>query len=114
MTDSIRAILFDADGVIQHATADPELRLRTLLGFVPESIHYELGVRKPDPRYFEAIVETLPFAPQDMLFIDDNEPNVKSARTLGLSAAHFVHDRSPAALPALEELLESFSVSVAE
>jgi putative hydrolase of the HAD superfamily len=35
---SIRAILFDADGVIQHATDDLEARLKRVLGFAPESI----------------------------------------------------------------------------
>jgi putative hydrolase of the HAD superfamily len=34
----IRAILFDADGVLQHPTDDLEGRLRSALGFVPEPL----------------------------------------------------------------------------
>ena len=49
----------------------------------------DLGYRKPDVRYFEAILETLSFPPRDILFIDDNEPNVKAAHQVGLNAALF-------------------------
>ncbi|MGH7502141.1 MAG: HAD family hydrolase [Longimicrobiales bacterium] len=203
----IRAVLFDADGVIQHATADLETRLHTALGFVPDSIDdflhdvyeaewpalagqqdfvealapvlvkwgvegsagklaacwssieadtliltligtlrgagyfcalatnqqryrgahmahvlgydvlfdrsfysYEIGFRKPDAGFFHAVLASLPFQPQEMLFIDDLEANVVAAATFGLAAVQFVHDGSSKALPALTSLLQQFSV----
>ncbi len=203
----IRAILFDADGVIQHATDDLEQRLRVALGFVPQPLDRfmheifeaewpalsghrdfaesvapvvekwgavgrarplvdcwasieadqqilalvaelrgrgylcalatnqqrhraahmavalgyralfdrsfyscELGFVKPDRRYFLALLSALPFAAEEILFIDDRKANVAAAQSLGLNAAHFVHDRGPNAALDLRLLLTSFGV----
>jgi putative hydrolase of the HAD superfamily len=70
----------------------------------------ELGFVKPDTRYFDAIVDALPFAPHEMLFIDDRETNVAAARTVGLRAAEFVHTRNSQAVQALIRLLRRFSI----
>lgn len=204
---AIRAILFDADGVIQHGTDDLDARVRRSLGFLPEpfdafvsdvfeaehgpltgevdfvenltpvvekwgatgkaqrladcwsciEVHaemlkvvaqlqsaryfcalatnqqryrgrhmarvlgydalfdrsfysHELGVMKPDPRYFETIVEELSYDAHQMLFIDDREPNVAAAETVGLQALHFVHGRNPLAASTLIESLRQFSI----
>jgi len=71
---------------------------------------YQLGYAKPDVRYFQTILASLPFAPAQVLFIDDLETNVEAARTVGIEAAQFVHPQSPAAASALRALLETFSV----
>jgi putative hydrolase of the HAD superfamily len=202
---AIRAILFDADGVIQHATADLETRLEDALGFVPKPIDgflrdvfqaetpaligekdftetlapvvekwgatgsaatlaacwcsievdhmvlelisrlrraghvcalatnqqrqrathmdtvlgyrskfdhsfysWELGLAKPDARYFHAVMRRLQLEPGQVLFIDDREANVAAAAALGLHTVHFVHDRTPAAASNLEQLLGRF------
>lgn len=52
---------------------------------------------KPDPRIFRVFCERYGLAPESCVFIDDNEPNVVSARAFGMSAIHFT---SPAALRA--------------
>jgi putative hydrolase of the HAD superfamily len=72
---------------------------------------YELGEKKPDAAYFQAVLATLPFLPEDVLFIDDHEVNVDAAAACGLAAAHFVHDRTPEAVFALTSLLQGWSVS---
>lgn len=205
---SITAILFDADGVLQHASADLAARLASVLGLVPERVddfvqdvfsaeepaltgsqdfvnalrpvvekwgapgtaadvarcwcsidverpileiiselrasgyvcalatnqqsyraaHMDgplgydhvfdhsfyschLGFAKPDRRYFEAILESLRFAPSDILFLDDKERNVSAAAAAGLHAERFVHSRHPDAAAALRALLRGFSVS---
>jgi putative hydrolase of the HAD superfamily len=50
----------------------------------------EIGVRKPDPRAFEALSEALDVAPHETVFIDDAERNVGAARSLGFHAIHLV------------------------
>jgi putative hydrolase of the HAD superfamily len=72
---------------------------------------YELGQKKPDAAYFQAVLATLPFSPGDVLFIDDHEVNVAAAGACGLAAAHFVHDRTPHAVSALTSLLQRWSVT---
>jgi putative hydrolase of the HAD superfamily len=52
---------------------------------------YELGVAKPDPAYFTAILTRLDVPADETLFVDDNLPNVESARSVGLPAEHWVH-----------------------
>jgi putative hydrolase of the HAD superfamily len=61
--------------------------------FDGEFYSYRLGFTKPDPSYFRAIVEALSLAPSSLLLIDDHEPNVATARQLGLNAALFTADK---------------------
>jgi putative hydrolase of the HAD superfamily len=46
----------------------------------------DLGVAKPDAAYFETILRTIDRPASSVLFIDDNENNVKGARGVGLHA----------------------------
>ncbi len=45
-----------------------------------------LGVAKPSPDYFRRAVELLDADPATVLFIDDHEPNIHAARSVGLRA----------------------------
>jgi putative hydrolase of the HAD superfamily len=45
---------------------------------------YELGVAKPDPAYFRAVLERLHLPAGEVLFVDDNAANVEAARAVGL------------------------------
>ncbi len=47
---------------------------------------YQLGVAKPDPAYFRAVLERVGLAGTEVLFVDDSETNVTSARAAGLTA----------------------------
>jgi len=47
---------------------------------------YELGVAKPDPAYFTTVLERLGLPAGGVLFVDDNDVNVASARSVGLRA----------------------------
>ena len=49
----------------------------------------ELGVAKPDPAYYRAILTELGLEPGAVLFIDDNEANIAGAAEVGLRAELF-------------------------
>ncbi|QWZ08387.1 HAD-IA family hydrolase [Nocardioides panacis] len=58
---------------------------------------YELGVAKPDPGYFTAVLDRLHEPAHRVLFVDDNRANVEAARTVGLLAEQWhVDDGQPA------------------
>lgn len=61
----------------------------------------ELGAAKPDPAFFTAVVEALGLPAEDILFVDDLAANVAAARTAGLQAEEWHHDRGVEALEAL-------------
>ena len=44
---------------------------------------------KPDPRIFRVFCERYSLAPEECVFIDDNEVNVSAARSIGMQAIHF-------------------------
>lgn len=44
----------------------------------------ELGLQKPDAAIYQAVLEDLGCAPEDVLFIDDRSENVVAARKLGM------------------------------
>jgi len=50
---------------------------------------YELGLAKPDPAYFGAVVEALGVRPEEAVFVDDMRANVVGAREAGLRAVLF-------------------------
>ena len=83
-----------ADGVFCALATNQE---HNRLAFMTEVLGYAdrfdriygscaLGLRKPSPEYFEAIVKDLQLPARDVLFLDDHEPNVESARAVGLRA----------------------------
>ncbi len=62
-----------------------------------------LGVRKPDPRFYELACEELGVAPDECVFLDDLGVNLKPARALGM---HTIKVTDPdVALAELQELV---------
>ncbi|HEY3772535.1 MAG TPA: HAD family phosphatase [Solirubrobacteraceae bacterium] len=49
----------------------------------------ELGVRKPDPRIYQATLSALGVAPESAVFIDDLQINCDAAAALGMRAVWF-------------------------
>ena len=68
--------------------------LRKLDGMV---ISYQIHMLKPDPAIFLKTSEILNISPAETIFIDDNLPNVESAKKVGMAGHHFT---SPAGLRA--------------
>jgi putative hydrolase of the HAD superfamily len=49
----------------------------------------ELGVLKPEPAIFRALLDGLGVAPEQVVFIDNLESNVRGAQALGITAHHY-------------------------
>ncbi|MET9316485.1 HAD-IA family hydrolase [Kribbella sp. NPDC003505] len=69
----------------------------------------DLGLAKPDPAYFRAILGALRVPAPAVLFIDDNEDNVAGALSVGLRAEYY--DLS-AGIPALADLLRRHGLPI--
>ena len=69
----------------------------------------DLGLAKPDPAYFRAILAAIDVPASSVLFIDDNEANVAGAASVGLQAELF--DLS-AGVEALVELLRRYGLPI--
>lgn len=67
----------------------------------------DLGLAKPDPAYFRAILNAIQVPASSVLFIDDNESNVAGALSVGLHAE--VYDLS-SGVDALIDLLRRFKL----
>ena len=50
----------------------------------------DLGVVKPDPAIFRALVDTYGLVAEECLFIDNSPANVAGARAFGMAAVHYV------------------------
>ena len=62
---------------------------------------YQMGVAKPDPRFFQIILDELGCDPRTTLFIDDVDENVEAARALGIQAVLFERDSGTSGLRAV-------------
>ena len=49
-------------------------------------------LEKPDPRFFELILDHEGLVPEETLFIDDTEKNIKVAKSLGIRTYHISRD----------------------
>jgi len=63
-----------------------------------------LGVRKPDPRFYELACQTLDLQPEECIFLDDLGVNLKPARALGMHTIKVVDP--DAAITELQGLLK--------
>lgn len=52
-------------------------------------ISYQIHMLKPDPAIFLRAAQILGIEPNETIFIDDNAPNVLSAKTVGMAGHHF-------------------------
>jgi HAD superfamily hydrolase (TIGR01509 family) len=69
----------------------------------------DLGLAKPDPAYFRAILTAVDRPPSSTLFIDDNEANIEGARSAGLHAE--LYDLSEGH-EVLRELLTRYGLTI--
>ena len=72
----------------------------------------DIGFTKPDPRFFRAVLDVLPNAADQVLFIDDHQENVASARDAGIRAILFQPQPGRDSGKALRRLLEQGTTSL--
>jgi HAD superfamily hydrolase (TIGR01509 family) len=89
-------LLDDLEGVVLRVTASnyahwvDELADRMLgerFDRVLASCH--LGVRKPDPAFYRAVLDRLGMRPAEVAFVDDREVNVRAATEIGMPARRY-------------------------
>jgi putative hydrolase of the HAD superfamily len=82
--ERLRTALLTNNVVGAFADADDAFRsVLPLFDVVLESS--KVGVRKPDPRFYEMACEALGVVPQDAVFLDDLGVNLKPARAMGMT-----------------------------
>ncbi|MBA2698091.1 MAG: HAD family phosphatase [Nocardioidaceae bacterium] len=64
---------------------------------------HEVGLAKPDPRIYRLTCDLLNVQPGEMIFIDDTDDVVESARSFGIPTIH--HRRTPDTIAAVNALL---------
>ncbi|MBR4560761.1 MAG: HAD family phosphatase [Bacteroidales bacterium] len=53
---------------------------------------FDIHLEKPDPRFFELILDHEGLTPEETLFIDDTAANIKVAKSLGINTYHISRD----------------------
>ena len=60
------------------------------LKFFDEKIYScEIGINKPDIRIYQYCLNSLDLSPQDCLFVDDSQKNVRGALKSGMNVIHY-------------------------
>lgn len=59
--------------------------------FTPLLLSYELGVEKPQRRIYEILIAAVDLDPENIIFIDNELPNVTAAKEVGIDAIHFTN-----------------------
>ncbi len=72
----------------KNARADGRDELLAKFDFIIESS--KVGVRKPDPRFYEIACEALGLSPANCVFLDDLGVNLKPARAMGMTTIKVV------------------------
>lgn len=66
---------------------------------------HEVGLLKPDPRIYRLTWERLGVQPEEMIFLDDNEPAIEAAKRLGIHAICFQNNAQ--VITEIEALLQT-------
>ncbi|HLN40896.1 MAG TPA: HAD-IA family hydrolase [Acidimicrobiales bacterium] len=67
----------------------------------------EVGVAKPDPAFFDLLVDTFGLQPAETFYIEDNLVNLKAAAQRGFVTHHFVSSQTLAAELRRHRLIEA-------
>ena len=100
-------------GLLSNSWGNTYPRERIDALFAPVVISGEVGLRKPQPAIFRLALDQLGLRPGRVLFVDDAEPNILGAQTLGMRALLHTQPRcTRAALAALVPALSPIARGV--
>jgi len=68
-------------------------RFGSLDAFEMQVFSAEVGLRKPDPRIFQHVLDLLGADPEEIVFVDDFSENILAARKLGFRTIQFKNAR---------------------
>ncbi|GCD77434.1 hypothetical protein JCM31826_09160 [Thermaurantimonas aggregans] len=57
-------------------------------------LSYEYNLRKPEPEFFNLIIDQMGWLSSETLLIDDNEHNIDAASSLGMHVLHYTGEES--------------------
>ena len=57
-------------------------------------LSHEMGLRKPDPAIYQAVVSEVGGKPEEFLFFDDLESNLEGAKHIGIQTHHVNHPKA--------------------
>ena len=63
--------------------------LISLEHFEHKFLSYEIGHLKPEPEIYHHVIENMPFAKEELFFIDDLKSNIVSARSEGIDSVQY-------------------------
>jgi HAD superfamily hydrolase (TIGR01509 family) len=52
-------------------------------------VSYQIGSRKPEVKGFKKIIEHFDVKPEETVFLDDSEKNLKNAKEMGINTVHY-------------------------
>ncbi len=88
----------------EQAARDPGGQLEAVLDLFDEVVESsKIGVRKPEPAFFEIACDRLGITPSEAVFLDDLGVNLKPARAMGMKTLKVTDEKE--ALAALSELV---------
>ena len=64
-------------------------KLKISENFIDGIVSFQAKVRKPDTKIFKILLERNNLDPKECVFIDDQEANIKSAQTVGITGILF-------------------------
>ena len=86
--------------------------MRTALGYDGlcdvDAYSCVLGVAKPEPGYFQAVLDATDMGAHEALFVDDNSENINAAAAVGIRTIHHPTDAGGRVLR--RELIEALSI----
>jgi putative hydrolase of the HAD superfamily len=100
LTNNINFGDYDGDELSGERAAEFQ-KVMELFDYVVESS--KVGVRKPDPRFYEMACEIVNVEPQQVVFLDDLGVNLKPARAMGMKTIKVTDHQE--AITALEAVL---------
>lgn len=68
-------------------------RFGSLDAFEMQIFSAEVGLRKPDPRIFQHVLDLLGADPEEIVFVDDFSENILAARKIGFRTIQFTNAR---------------------
>ncbi|MCY4114866.1 MAG: HAD-IA family hydrolase [Chloroflexi bacterium] len=107
-------------GITCHLTSNQQRHRATYMSeelgykahFDQEFYSCDLGHAKPSQEYFEHVLNSIGVPPGRVLFLDDHEVNVSSARKLGIWASTFQLHRGVDNRRALTDLLSRYGLHI--